>query len=87
MDKNKIAVGVFDKLATLYQEKFMDVNLYSYTFDFFCDTIEKQNAGLLEIACGPGNIAQAHTKDEFLTVADLEAGADFYRRFLETYRV
>ena len=35
MDKNKIAVGVFDKLATLYQEKFMDVNLYSDTFDFF----------------------------------------------------
>ena len=58
MDKNKIAVGVFDKLATLYQEKFMDVNLYSYTFDFFCDTIEKQNAELLEIACGPGNITK-----------------------------
>ena len=58
MDKNKIAVGVFDKLATLYQEKFMDVNLYGDTFDFFCDTIEKQNAELLEIACGPGNITK-----------------------------
>ena len=48
MDKNKIAVNVFDKLATLYQEKFMDVNLYGDTFDFFCDIIEKQNAELLK---------------------------------------
>lgn len=58
MDKTKIAIGVFDKLAKLYQEKFMDVNLYGDTFDFFCDTIEKQNAELLEIACGPGNITK-----------------------------
>lgn len=58
MDKNKIAVDVFDKLAMLYQEKFMDVNLYGDTFDFFCDTIKKQNAELLEIACGPGNITK-----------------------------
>ena len=58
MDKNKIAVGVFDKHATLYQEKFMDVNLYGDTFDFFCDTIKKQDADLLEIACGPGNITK-----------------------------
>lgn len=58
MDKTKIAVGVFDKHATLYQEKFMDVNLYGDTFDIFCETIEKQNAELLEIACGPGNITK-----------------------------
>lgn len=58
MDKTKIAVEVFDKHATLYQEKFMDVDLYGDTFDIFCETIEKQNAELLEIACGPGNITK-----------------------------
>ena len=58
MDKTKIAVEVFDKFATLYQEKFMDVNLYGDTFDFFCNTIKKQDADLFEIACGPGNITK-----------------------------
>ena len=58
MDKTKIAVEVFDKLATLYQEKFMDVNLYGDTFDFFCNTIKKPDADLFEIACGPGNITK-----------------------------
>lgn len=56
MDKTKIAVAVFDKLAKEYQDKFMDVSLYSDTFDFFCDSISRENAEVLEIACGPGNI-------------------------------
>lgn len=53
-----MAVSVFNKLAKMYQEKFMDVNLYSETFDFFCDQIKKENAEILEIACGPGNITK-----------------------------
>lgn len=38
--------------------------------------------GMAAIALGPGSIAQAHTKDEFIAVADLEAGAEFFERFL-----
>ncbi len=57
MDKTKIAVGIFDKLATGYQDKFMDVSLYSDSFDFFLKHI-KQNASIVELACGPGNITQ-----------------------------
>jgi 2-polyprenyl-3-methyl-5-hydroxy-6-metoxy-1,4-benzoquinol methylase len=56
MDKTKIAVDVFNKLADLYQTKFMDVSLYHDTFDIFCNNITKQNADILELACGPGNI-------------------------------
>jgi 2-polyprenyl-3-methyl-5-hydroxy-6-metoxy-1,4-benzoquinol methylase len=58
MDKTKIAVGVFNKLAKEYQEKFMDVERYSDTFDFFCHLIETKNAQILELACGPGNITK-----------------------------
>jgi acetylornithine deacetylase/succinyl-diaminopimelate desuccinylase-like protein len=36
------------------------------------------------IALGPGSIAQAHTADEFITVSDLEAGADFFEQFLRS---
>lgn len=38
--------------------------------------------GVPSIALGPGSIAQAHTRDEWLAVADLEKGVDFFRRFL-----
>ncbi len=58
MNKNQIAVDVFDKLAKLYQDKYMDVQLYADTFDFFCDTILVENPAILVIACGPGNITQ-----------------------------
>lgn len=58
MDKTKIAVSIFNKYAKEYQDKFMDVNLYSDTFDLFCNSIAKDNPEVLEIACGPGNITK-----------------------------
>ena len=58
MDKNQIAVAIFDKRASEYQNKFMDVNLYSNSFNLFCDSIPKPNADILELACGPGNITR-----------------------------
>lgn len=35
------------------------------------------------ICIGPGSIAQAHTKDEFILLSDLEEGADFFRRWMQ----
>lgn len=58
MDKTKIAVDIFNRNAIGYQNKFMNVNLYSDTFDFFCENILNKNAEILEVACGPGNITQ-----------------------------
>ena len=55
------------------------------TAPWYCDAGRLAEGGIPSVACGPGSIAQAHTKDEYLSVADLEAGCDFYRRFLETY--
>jgi len=34
------------------------------------------------ICIGPGSIAQAHTKDEFILLSDLEEGAEFFRRWI-----
>jgi acetylornithine deacetylase/succinyl-diaminopimelate desuccinylase-like protein len=34
------------------------------------------------VCIGPGSISQAHTKDEFLLVRDLEDGVDFFRRWI-----
>ena len=58
MDKTKIAVDVFDKWAIEYQDRFMNVDSYSDTFDLFCEHIQSENANLLELACGPGNITK-----------------------------
>jgi len=53
-----MAVDLFDRLASHYQERFMDVSLYSDSFDLFCKYILIQDATVLELACGPGNITQ-----------------------------
>ena len=58
MDKTKIAVDVFNASAANYQDKFMDVSMYHNSFDIFCNSITKQDAAVLELACGPGNITQ-----------------------------
>lgn len=52
---------------------------------WFCDAGRLGEKGLAAVACGPGKIAQAHTKDEFLSIDDLEEGVEFYKRFLLTY--
>ena len=41
-----------------------------------------QEAGYSAVICGPGDIAQAHQPNEFIKVAQFEAGHDFMRRLL-----
>ncbi|HEV7260115.1 MAG TPA: acetylornithine deacetylase [Bosea sp. (in: a-proteobacteria)] len=41
-----------------------------------------QRAGWSTVVCGPGDIAQAHQPDEFITVAQLDAGVDFVRKLI-----
>lgn len=53
-----MAVRLFDKRAGDYQDKYMDVGLYADTLDLFCDHIVINNAEILEVACGPGNITR-----------------------------
>jgi len=37
--------------------------------------------GLPSVVFGPGSIAQAHTKDEWIAVDDLTKAAEIYYRF------
>jgi acetylornithine deacetylase/succinyl-diaminopimelate desuccinylase-like protein len=50
---------------------------------WFCDAAVFAKAGIPAVAAGPGFIAQAHTNDEWISVAELELGVEFYRGFLE----
>ncbi len=58
MDRYKETFETWNKVASLYQEKFMDLDLYDNTYDFICNSIGKDKAKLLEIGCGPGNITK-----------------------------
>lgn len=57
MNKNN-PKEIFNNYALQYQDKFMDFDLYHDTFNFFCNAIEINNAKILEIGCGPGNISK-----------------------------
>ena len=58
MDRYKETFDTWNKIASLYQDKFMELDLYNDTYDFICNSIDKPNAKLLEIGCGPGNITK-----------------------------
>lgn len=53
---------------------------------WFCDAALLSAAGTPAVALGPGSIEQAHTADEWISVADLEAGVAFFRRFLQSLK-
>lgn len=58
MDRHKETFDTWNKVASLYQDMFMDLDLYNDTYDYICNSVTKQNAKLLEIGCGPGNITK-----------------------------
>lgn len=51
--------------------------------DFFTDAGVLASAGIPCVVFGPGDIAQAHTNDEWVSTRQLESGARILRRFLE----
>ena len=58
MDKYRETFETWNKVAQLYEDKFMDLDLYNDTYDQFCELLLKKNASILEIGCGPGNITK-----------------------------
>ncbi len=48
----------WNKIATMYEDKFMNLDLYHETYDFICNSIPLIHAKILEIGCGPGNITK-----------------------------
>lgn len=51
---------------------------------FFCDAAPLAKAGSPAVVFGPGDIAQAHTAEEWISIASLERGTDILERFLRT---
>lgn len=49
---------------------------------WFSDAGHLAAAGVPAVCVGPGDIAQAHTADEFITLAEMERGVAFYSAFI-----
>ncbi len=50
---------------------------------WFCDAALLAAAGTPAVALGPGSMDQAHTADEWISLADLEAGVAFFKTLLQ----
>ena len=49
--------------------------------DYFCDAAVLAAGGIPSVVFGPGDIAQAHTADEWVSLAQLERAKDLLVRF------
>jgi acetylornithine deacetylase/succinyl-diaminopimelate desuccinylase-like protein len=52
--------------------------------DFFCDAAVLSEGGIPSVVFGPGDIAQAHTADEWISLNSLERGKNLLLNFLKS---
>lgn len=52
--------------------------------DYFCDAAVLSAGGIPSVVFGPGNIAQAHTANEWISLAELERSRELLVRFLKS---
>jgi acetylornithine deacetylase/succinyl-diaminopimelate desuccinylase-like protein len=52
--------------------------------NFFCDAAVLAQGGIPSVVFGPGDIAQAHTADEWISLASLERGKEMLLNFLKS---
>ncbi|MFZ4544600.1 MAG: class I SAM-dependent DNA methyltransferase [Saprospiraceae bacterium] len=57
MDNYQETINTFDKHASGYQEKYMDVSHYGDSLDYLLNLLAP-NPSILEIGCGPGNVTR-----------------------------
>lgn len=67
---------LFNKHAHTYSEKFMDVSHYAEMLDNFCSLLPA-NGAVLDVACGPGNIARyMHDKLPYVSITGIDLAPD-----------
>lgn len=57
----------------------------AYGVDFFCDAALIAESGVPCVVYGPGDIAQAHTADEWIAISSLETGTKRLLRYLRSF--
>jgi len=57
MDKTSKTIETYNQHASDYENKFMDFASYKNKIKSFCEMLKRQ-ARVLDVACGPGNVAK-----------------------------
>ncbi|MFZ1702768.1 MAG: class I SAM-dependent methyltransferase [Saprospiraceae bacterium] len=64
----------WDKLADIYWEKFSAIQIYDESYDQFLTLLSHPNPNILDLCCGPGNIAHyLKTKQNSIHITGLDA--------------
>jgi acetylornithine deacetylase len=50
---------------------------------YYTEAVSYTRAGIPTVICGPGDIAQAHAPDEFISLEQLDRGTALYKRLIE----
>jgi len=58
MNTYKITFKTWDAIVLAYERQFMDLNLYDDSYELFLSSLDKPNARILELGCGPGMITR-----------------------------
>lgn len=58
MDGKEETFQTWNKIADLYESKFMDLDIYDKTYDYFLNILNNKSSKILEVGCGPGNISK-----------------------------
>jgi len=58
----------------------------SHVVSYATEAGQFQEAGYSAVVCGPGNIEQAHQPNEYLSVAQFEAGQAYMQALLQTLK-
>jgi trans-aconitate methyltransferase len=80
MNHQQITQNTWNKVANLYDQKFMQLSIYNSTYDFLCQQFNTTAPRVLDIGCGPGNISQYIIKQ--LPNAKVE-GIDYASNMIE----
>ncbi len=80
LEKVKIAPSIYVDPKLPWVRKLSEGMRGVTVAPWFCDSAFIAKAGRPAVALGPGSIEQAHTRDEFIRLSDLEDG---YKRFLK----
>jgi acetylornithine deacetylase len=50
---------------------------------YYTEAVSYLKSGIPTIICGPGDIDQAHSLDEYITLEQLDAGTKFFRQIIK----
>jgi acetylornithine deacetylase/succinyl-diaminopimelate desuccinylase-like protein len=81
----KISAPFYTSPDHPFIKKFVALGSQLTGASWFCDAAVFALRGTPAIAIGPGSIAQAHTADEYIEIAELERGAEFFTNFLRSF--